>query len=119
LGWWLDKHQPAALLHGCPVFWPGTRLHFLLGSAVERLSDECPHSRQFAVGSSWRSTDDGGRAEQLLVDVTPFLGSTVEVAPIERIGDELNENIKKNIKTLCGQAEQIAKGLDALVSRGT
>lgn len=53
------------------------------------------------------------------MDVTPFLGSTVEVAPIERIGDELNENIKKNIKTLCGQAEQIAKGLDALVSRGT
>jgi hypothetical protein len=113
LAWWLDKHQPTALLNGLGVLWPGARLHYLLGSSFEWLSDESTHSRSFTISYTWRSPDHEIRADQLAVDVSQFLGSNAEVTPIERVGDQLNKNLEK----LCKQVEQIAKGLDALVSR--
>lgn len=113
LAWWLDKHQPTALLNGLGVLWPGARLHYLLGSSFEWLSDESTHSRSFTISYTWRSPDHEIRADRLEVDVSRFLGSNAEVTPIERVGDQLNKNLEK----LGKQVEQIAKGLDELVSR--
>jgi hypothetical protein len=82
-------------------------------SSFEWLSDESTHSRSFTISYTWRSPDREIRADQLAVDVSQFLGSNAEVTPTERVGDQMNKNLEK----LCKQVEQIAKGLDELVSR--